>query len=418
MRSRTAWKGLAERRFPVSGWPWRSAAYLLTGGVAGAVELVLLSAALAVGTVSAVVVVGVPVLVGLGLCGVPVGVFERVRLRLVDGEPAPGPHRAPGRPGLWPWLVLRYREPATWRELALAVLSATVLWPLELAALVAGVAVPVSLLAAPVLVDDGHVRVLKSWTLTEGQAWTMVPAGLAALVAGAYLVTLVAAARGALVRALAVAPHEPELAARVDALTRSRARLVDAFEAERRRIERDLHDGAQQRLVALTMTLGLARTAGAPEAGELVARAHEEAKVVLAELRELIHDIHPKVLTDRGLPAAVNELAGRSPLPVDVAFDLPGRLPGPVESALYFAICEALANAAKHGEADTAWVTASQRDGTVVVVVGDDGRGGAAVARGTGLAGLADRVSVVGGALELSSPAGGPTVLRMEVPCG
>ncbi|GAA4232922.1 sensor histidine kinase [Actinomadura meridiana] len=422
MRSRTAWQALTDRGFLISGWPWRAVAYLLTGTVAGALELVLLTVALSVGIVSAVLLVGVPLLLGLGLSGLPVAAAERRRLRLVDGEPAPGPHRVPERPGFWPWLRTRFREQATWRDLAFTLLSATVLWPLELAALVAGLAVPGALLSAPAIMaaagSDGEIRLLKTWTLTAAwQSWAMVPLGAVASLVAAYLMTAVAAARAALTRLLLVASREPELAERVDELTRSRARLVDAFEAERRRIERDLHDGAQQRLVALTMTLGLAGAAAGREVGDLVAKAHAEAKRALDELRELIHGIHPQLLTDRGLPAAVDELAGRSPVLVTADLDLPGRLPEPVESALYFAVSEALANVAKHSAASSARVTARLDGDRVTVEIGDDGIGGAAVARGTGLAGLIDRISVVGGTLDLSSPPGGPTLVRLEVPC-
>jgi signal transduction histidine kinase len=205
---------------------------------------------------------------------------------------------------------------------------------------------------------------------------------------------------------------------RVSELARSRARLVDAFEAERRRIERDLHDGAQQRLVALTMTLGLARLDAPPgPLADQLAKAHEEAGEALVELRELIHGIHPKVLADYGLQAAVADAADRSPVPVDLDLELPGRLPGPVETAAYFVVCEALANVAKHSGADRAGVRGGYADGRLVLQVRDDGRGGADAEGGSGLTGLADRVSVLDGRLSLSSPPGGPTLLRVEIPC-
>jgi signal transduction histidine kinase len=196
--------------------------------------------------------------------------------------------------------------------------------------------------------------------------------------------------------------------------------LVDAFEAERRRIERDLHDGAQQRLVALAMTLGLARL-DAPPGGPLaeqLARAHEEAGAALAELRELIHGIHPKVLADYGLEAAVADAADRSPVPVDVAFDPAAlRFPQAVEAAAYFVVREALANVARHSGARRAWITGEHGAGRLVVEVRDDGRGGADPLRGTGLTGLADRVSALDGRLTMTSPPGGPTLLRVEIPC-
>jgi signal transduction histidine kinase len=194
--------------------------------------------------------------------------------------------------------------------------------------------------------------------------------------------------------------------------------LVDAFEAERRRIERDLHDGAQQRLVALTMTLGLARLDAPPgPLADQLAKAHEEAGQALAELRELVHAIHPKVLADYGLEAAVADAADRSSVPVDVELELPDRLPQPVESAAYFVVCEALANVAKHSGAARARVSGGYDDGRLVLCVLDDGHGGADEAVGTGLTGLADRVSVLDGRLSLSSPPGGPTLLRVELPC-
>jgi signal transduction histidine kinase len=201
-------------------------------------------------------------------------------------------------------------------------------------------------------------------------------------------------------------------------LSRSRVRLVDAFEAERRRIERDLHDGAQQRLVALTMTLGLARLDAPPgPLADQLAKAHDEAGKALAELRELIHGIHPKVLADYGLGAAVADAADRSAVPVDVDLPLPARFEQAVEAAAYFVVCEALANIAKHSGASRAQVSGGHTGGRLVLEVRDDGRGGADVSAGSGLTGLADRVSVLDGRLSLSSPPGGPTLLRVEFPC-
>ncbi len=207
---------------------------------------------------------------------------------------------------------------------------------------------------------------------------------------------------------------------RVVELTRSRARLADAFEAERRRIERDLHDGAQQQLVALSMTLGLAemelRDDSSP-AAELVVRARGEARQALSQLRDLVRGIHPQVLTDHGLDAAVAEVALRSPIPVTVDIDLPGRLPGAVETVAYFTVTEALANAAKHSGATGITVAGRVRRGTLVLSVTDNGRGGAVPSDGTGLQGLADRMAILKGRLMVSSPVGGPTELRAEVPC-
>jgi signal transduction histidine kinase len=234
---------------------------------------------------------------------------------------------------------------------------------------------------------------------------------------GAWLLGVVAGARTGLTRLL-IAPREAGLGARVAELARSRVRLVDAFEAERRRIERDLHDGAQQRLVALTMTLGLARLDAPPgPLADQLAKAHQEAGAALAELRELIHGIHPKVLADYGLEAAVADAADRSAVPVDVDLELPGRLSPAVEAAAYFVVCEALANVGRHSGASRAEVSGGHRDGRLLLWIRDDGRGGARAGEGSGLTGLADRVSVLDGRLSLSSPPGGPTLLRVEIPC-
>jgi signal transduction histidine kinase len=245
-------------------------------------------------------------------------------------------------------------------------------------------------------------------------------AGLVLLGLSAYLVTLVAGADAAVTRSLLFSGGpEERLRAELTEVAASRARLASAFEAERRRIQRDLHDGAQQKLVALTMQLGLARLDLPPgsAAEQAVTAAHGQAKQLMADLRDLIHGIQPQVLTDLGLTAALSELADQAPLPVTVYSALTGRLPGQAESTAYFAAAEALTNAAKHSGASSASVTARAGDGLLVLEVRDDGGGGADPARGTGLTGLADRVAVAGGRMLLSSPPGGPTVLRVEVPC-
>ncbi len=278
------------------------------------------------------------------------------------------------------------------------------------------------MVATPLLmatVGDGHeAKVLKQWTVTTWPtAFGVAVLGLLLTGLGAYMLGVTAGARAELARLLIGSP-EGELGVKVVELTRSRARLVDAFEAERRRIERDLHDGAQQHLVALTMALGLARLdAGPGPLADQLTKAHEEAGKALAGLRELIHGIYPKVLTDYGLQAAVSDAADRCVVPVDVDLQLPGRPSQPVESAAYFAVCEALANVARHSGANRARVSGGHRDGRLFLEVRDDGRGGADPSTGSGLTGLADRVSVLNGRLALTSPPGGPTLLRVEFPC-
>jgi signal transduction histidine kinase len=210
-----------------------------------------------------------------------------------------------------------------------------------------------------------------------------------------------------------------ELEARLEELRASRARLVHAGDAERRRLERDLHDGAQARLVGLALLLSTARkrAAGDPDLAALLDRAHDELQTGLGELRELARGIHPAVLTDRGLEPALTALADRSPVPVRVEAGTGERLPGPVESAAYFVVSEALTNVAKYAQATRADVTVRRTDGHVTVEVADDGVGGADAARGSGLRGLADRVAALDGTLSLDSPPGGGTRLRAQIPC-
>ncbi|MFF7041979.1 sensor histidine kinase [Streptomyces massasporeus] len=419
MHPRNVWQALSRPGYLLSAWPWRSACYLLTGAVTGAVVLVGIVLSATAGGVLALALVGLPVLLGTALAGIPVAALERFRLRLVDAEPASDQHRSPGEPGLRAWLSTRLRERATWRELGHALLFAGLLWPVDALAFAVFLLGPLSVVATPLLLASlGEAKVLKVWLVSTWPAalgWAVL--GLVLLLLGAYLLGVLAGARAGLARLL-VAPREADLGARVVELARSRVRLVDAFEAERRRIERDLHDGAQQRLVALTMTLGLARLDAPPgPLADQLAKAHQEAGTALAELRELIHGIHPKVLADYGLEAAVADAADRSAVPVDVDLELPGRLSPAVEAAAYFVVCEALANVGRHSGASRAEVSGGHRDGRLLLRIRDDGCGGARAGQGSGLTGLADRVSVLDGRLSLSSPPGGPTLLRVEIPC-
>jgi signal transduction histidine kinase len=206
---------------------------------------------------------------------------------------------------------------------------------------------------------------------------------------------------------------------RIEVLESTRAGAVDQQENELRRIERDLHDGAQARLVALGMSLGMAsqKLADDPEAvRELLADAQRGAREALEELRDLARGIYPPVLADRGVGAAVATLADGSPLHVDVSVNLPDRPPTAVETACYFVIAEALANATKHANANRVWIRVRARDTRLVVEVMDDGEGGAETS-GAGLSGLARRVEALDGKLEVDSPRGGPTTLRAEMPC-
>jgi signal transduction histidine kinase len=232
---------------------------------------------------------------------------------------------------------------------------------------------------------------------------------------------LVKTAGAAAALALKNARLDAELRARVAELSASRARIVQVGLSERRRIERDLHDGAQQRLVALRLQLRLARDQAGKDpdvAQQMLDGAMRELDEALAELRELARGIHPAVLADRGLEPALSALAGRAPLPVDVTEAPAERLPAPVEAAAYFVVAEALTNVARYAHANRASVAVERRNGHAVVEVRDDGVGGADASRGTGLTGLADRLSALDGRLEVHSPEGGGTVVRAQIPCG
>ncbi len=210
-----------------------------------------------------------------------------------------------------------------------------------------------------------------------------------------------------------------ELRAKVEELRASRSRIVEAGDIERRRLERNLHDGAQQRLLALAFSLGLAESQPPTETDEiraLLASAKAEVNTTLEELRELARGIHPNILSDRGLKTALQGVAGRASIPIRLSVT-DDRLPEPVEVATYYLVCEAIANAVKHAQAKHVDVLVERRNGNVVVEVSDDGVGGASASAGSGLRGLVDRVEALDGHLYLTSPAGGGTTIRGELPC-
>lgn len=406
---RTVLEALSRRPlgFLTSSWPWRSLGYLLAGGLPGVAAVAAVGGLIASADRLGPTTVVLCSMAVLAFVLVLVGPLERWRLRLVDldaalradAEPVRSPARMPARTRG----RARLPESAAWRQLGYGAFSVLALGWTDLGFVLVSLGIPGFLLTSP------FQPTAPMWAAVGGPV-----AGTLLLPVAAYPVAVWAGARAAIARAVLL-PRDEELRE----VRRSRARLVDAYEAERRRIERDLHDGAQQRLVALTMKLGLAGLdlPADSRAAKEVAEAHRMAKEALTELRELIRGVHPQVLTERGLYAAVRDTAGRSPVPVDLAFELPGRLPSSVEVAAYFAVSEALANAAKHSGAERCRVSGRLRRGVLVMEVYDDGRGGADPAGGTGLTGLADRVAAVDGRMLLSSPAGGPTLLRVEIPC-
>src|SRR5215470_3147642 len=355
----------------------------------------------------AVVLVG-PVLALWAVQGL--AALQRSRLRATLGLDIPAGARVAERR---PWPVGPWLAAATWRQLGF-----------HLLAILTGV-VGGGLVAACWLAPAAAIGYLAAGHPPAAAGTVAVAAGL--LLAAPWVARQVARADAASARALLGPGRSEELAQRVESLARSRAEVVAAADAERRRIERDLHDGAQQRLVSLAMNLGMARErfADAPEpVRRAIADAHDEAVLALSELREFIRGLHPAVLNDRGLDAALSGLAARAPLPVRLRVDVPRPASPSVEAVAYFIVSEALTNVAKHAQATRAEVAVT-RDGDVLrIAVTDDGSGGAAPAEGgdadgagTGLRGLAQRAAAVDGTLTIDSPPGGPTVIAAELPC-
>jgi signal transduction histidine kinase len=249
-------------------------------------------------------------------------------------------------------------------------------------------------------------------------------AGVVLLPVGLFVLPVIAALHVMLAKALLGPNTTEQLTQKAEHLQASRARGVDAAEAERRRIERDLHDGAQQRLVAVAMGLGRAKSKmdSDPDAVRmLIDEAHADAKIAVSELRDLARGIYPAVLGDRGLDAALSSLAAKCPIPVEVNVAIDPRPPAAVESTAYFIVGESLTNVAKHSGATQAKVNAWREErpsgDLVVVEITDDGTGGASLQAGGGLSGLADRAATIDGVMTVVSPIGGPTVIRADLPC-
>jgi len=355
------------------------------------------------------VVVVVPVLALWAVQGLTA--LQRSRLRTTLGVEVPAGPRAAERK---PWPVGPWLAAATWRQLAFHLLS-----------ILTGVAGGV-LVAACWLAPAAAVIYLAIGHPSAAAGTTACAAAVVLLLAAPWVARLVTRADEALARALLGPSRSEDLALRVESLARSRADIVAATDAERRRIERDLHDGAQQRLVSLAMNLGMARErfTGEPEpVRQAIAHAHDEAVLALAELREFIRGLHPAVLSDRGLDAALSGLAARAPLTVRLRVDVPRPASPGVEAVAYFIVSEALTNVAKHAQATRAEVIVTREGDVLRITVTDDGSGGAApadsgsTAAGTGLRGLMQRAAAVDGTLTIESPPGGPTVIAAELPC-
>jgi signal transduction histidine kinase len=414
-------------RAPWSPRAWRQALYL-TGAIPAlaAVPLLMVIGAAAVRPRWAL-----PLLfLVLALLAVPLlGTIHRHRLRATAGVAISPSPIMPNGPSVAA-LQQAIRSPLTWRQVGYHFLAAPALAAAALAAFgvwLAGLLYalvyayawtldPQNLLArGQSSGPPGHLAPMSNIPV---DAYLTV-AGLALLVAAPWLTAGVAALDVRAARALLGPSRAEELEHRVEHLTQTRAGVVDAADAERRRLERNLHDGTQQRLVSLAMNLGMARaqTATVEEAHEAIAEAHEEAKAALAELRNMIRGLHPPVLENRGLDAALSGIAARMPIPVRLTVNVPRRPAPTIEAVAYFVVSEGLTNITKHARATQADVFVQQDGDRLHIIVTDDGVGGADPARGTGLAGLARRAESVDGILEIASPPGGPTLLTVDLPC-
>ncbi|WBB92263.1 sensor histidine kinase [Verrucosispora sp. WMMC514] len=410
--------------------PWVRRGLRSMGAGLAAIGLSLTNVPLLVLSVVALVLVPVPFL-GMALVPWTTRLVRRRadlerRLAARAGVPVARPYQPPPErsvPGGWRrfrWVVT---DPATWRDLAWLVpgaLVGIVLGAITLAVPLYGLA---GLTLTPVWIwlgTDwyGYGTV---WSVDSvGEALLCVPQGAAILAVGLWSAPWLRRVDAFFDRLLLAPTRAAELRLRVTQLTVTRADAVDAQAAELRRIERDLHDGVQARLVSLGMMIGLAdelidRDPAA--AHELLAEARESSGTALVELRHLVRGIHPPVLAERGLEGAVRALALSLPVPIAVDAELRGRLDTPVESAAYFALAETLTNVVRHSRAQHAWVSLRHAGGRLTMVVTDDGAGGADSAAGTGLRGIERRLAAFDGTMALSSPPGGPTVVTMELPC-
>jgi signal transduction histidine kinase len=400
---------------------WLATIHLLAGLPIGIVLFTLAITGIALGIgLLPLFLLGIPVLI-VAIWIVSIGTrFERARYALLLDVTISPPAAVTGE-GWWPRFLARLRAVSTWKQIAYCLLwlpigiidftLTVVLWSVAL-----------SLIALPTynaLLPQGGASigsfVLNSWWLVS----CACIAGVVLLLVAPYVIWGLATVEATIARALLGPGRTSPLVARVSELERTRARAMDAAASERMRMERDLHDGAQQRLVSVAMELGRARAKFDTDpagARDLIDRAHTEAKEALVELRDLVRGVHPPVLSDRGLDAALSGLAALSAIPVTVTVNITQRPSLTIESIAYFVVAESLTNIAKHAHAEHASVDVSRSGDTLRILVRDDGVGGANP-QGGGLVGLADRVSGVDGRLVITSPPGGPTIVDVELPC-
>jgi signal transduction histidine kinase len=368
-------------------------------------------------------VIGLPLLL-LMLVLVPfAGHLDRARIRIFTGVDIPSPYRELPEGKIGDKTIAFLSDGALWRDL----LYACLLFPIGLIQFViavVGVSVPFALIFSPIAVTihgPGTVGGPPFWNVNSPlEAMPFLIVGFILLIIAAYVFVVLARAHAVFARWLIGPSDRDALAARVETLSETRSRMVGVSLDDRRNIERDIHDSTQPKLVSLAMSLGLAKEkidSDPAQARELINSAHEQSREVLAEIRNLVRGLHPSILSDRGLEAAIRSLAGYCAVPVNIDVDLPERPPEAVETTAYYIIAEALTNVAKHSQATQAHVTVQKQDGMLIIEVEDDGVGGAVAAPASGLSGLQDRAAALDGRLTISSPAGGPTKISARLPC-
>jgi signal transduction histidine kinase len=387
----------------------RSGAALLAGGLISLAAIPLLVLALVTLVLAPLGELGLPFLAVMTGLVRPLARAERFRVGLVTGAGVAEAYR-PLRGSLRSRIRTLLSDVGTWRDLG---------WLfVQIVAGGVGLAFLAALVVGPLFMATVPFDYLRG--AGDGKVLELLPLGAFFAALGWVGCRPVSKAMAALSEQLLAPDETALLRAQMTHLAETRDETVDARAAELRRIERDLHDGAQARLVSLTMSLGMAENEldrDPAAARQLVIEARASARTALNELRHLVRGIHPPVLTERGLGGAVEALALASAVPVEVDVVLDERLPAPLESALYFIIAEAMANIARHSEATWAFVRLWKEQGRLRLIVHDDGRGGADPARGSGLRGMQQRLAAFDGTFTLSSPAGGPTELFAELPC-
>jgi signal transduction histidine kinase len=381
---------------------------------------------IATGASLLITLVGLPILTATFLLARGAGAVERARARLLLETQIETPARVPARnDGVWAKLVAPFRDRTTWKELLYLWLVQPVLSVVNFTVAVTAWAVPLWAITLPIYAVHWPSAAPELWPGERLHTWhEVIPVavgGVVVLPLVPWIIRGFAAVDRALARWGLSQSRTRALEERIDTLRETQARSVDIAIADRRQIERDLHDGAQQRLLTLGMDLGMAleKFETDPQgARALVGDAHVELQRAIGELRNLARGIHPAVLTDRGLDAALSALAARSPIAVRLDVSLSERPPASVEATAYFIVAEALTNAARYARASAIDVHVHGERDRLHIEVRDDGVGGAEERPGGGLAGLADRASSVEGSLRITSPAGGPTVIAAELPCG